>query len=167
MMSSVCQNILTISGGIEAITAIEKACEDGTLLEYLNPIGAWEYEKAVEMWGTSAEAYSIECSPPELEEGDWWLHITFETKNSPPIAAYEAAMERLGVGLSASYYNDSYIFVGLFDKWRNDINAKDRRYDIDYDDDWWFADIPSDLRWEFDLDGDYEYYKECKREEVM
>ena len=41
-MSSVCQNILTISGGIEVIIAIEKACDDGTLLEYLNPIGEWE-----------------------------------------------------------------------------------------------------------------------------
>jgi hypothetical protein len=161
MMSSVCQNILTISGGVEVITAIEKACDAGTLLEYLNPIGAWEYEKAVEMWGTSAEAYSIECSPPELEEGDWWLHITFETKNGPPIAAYEAAMERLGVGLSASYYNSSYIFIGLFD------NGKDTRYEVDFDDEWWFADIPSHLRWEYDIDGDYEYYKECKREEVM
>jgi len=160
-MSSVCQNILTISGGIEVIIAIEKACDDGTLLEYLNPIGAWEYEKAVEMWGTSAEAYSIECSLPELEEGDWWVHITFETKDAPPITAYEAAMERLGVGLSASYYNDSYIFVGVFD------NGKDTRYDVDYDDEWWFADIPSDLRWEFELDGEYEYYRECKREELM
>lgn len=161
MMSSVCQNILTISGGIEVITAIEKACDDGTLLEYLNPIGAWEYEKAVEMWGTSREAYCIECSSPELEEGDWWLHITFETKNGPPIAAYEAAMERLGVGLSASFYNSSYIFIGLFD------NGKYNRYEVDFDDQWWFADIPSDLRFEYDIDGDYEYYKECKREEVM
>jgi hypothetical protein len=167
MMSSTCQNILTISGGIEVIIAIEKACEDNTLLEYLNPIGEWEYEKAVEMWGTSREAYSIECSPPDLEEGDWWVHISFDTKDAPPITAYEAAMERLGVGLSASYYNDTHIFVGLFDKWRNDINAKDKRYDIDYDDDWWFADIPSDLRWEYDLDGEYEYYRECKREELM
>ena len=160
-MSSTCQNILTISGGIEVITAIEKACDDGTLLEYLNPIGEWEYEKSVEMWGTSREAYSIECSPTELEEGDWWVHISFDTKDAPPITAYEAAMERLGVGLSASYYNDSYIFVGVFD------NGKDKRYDIDYDDDWWFADIPSDLRWEFELDGEYEYYRECKREELM
>jgi len=161
MMSSTCQNILTISGGIEVIIAIEKACDDGTLLEYLNPIGEWEYEKAVEMWGTSREAYSIECSPPELEEGDWWVHISFDTKDAPPITAYEAAMERLGVGLSASYYNDTHIFVGVFD------NGKDKRYDIDYDDDWWFADIPSDLRWEFELDGEYEYYRECKREELM
>ena len=95
------------------------------------------------------------------------VHISLDTKDAPPITAYEAAMERLGVGLSVSYYNDTYIFVGLFDKWRNDINAKDRRYDIDYDDDWWFADIPSDLRWEYDLDGEYEYYRECKREELM
>ena len=157
-MNSVCSNILTVSGDKETIEAIEQACDDRRLLEFLCPYGDR---------GVLGEAFNVECNKPELEDGDWWLHITFDTNNTPPIKAYEAAIIRLGVGLSASYHNASHIFVGVYDLDGNISNMVDRRFDVDYDDQWWFADIPSDLVWEFDLWGEYEYYKECKQEELI
>ena len=157
-MNSVCLNILTISGDKETIEMIEQACDDEKLLEALCPYGDR---------GVSGEAFNIECSKPELEDGDWWLHITFDTDNVPPIKAYEAAIIRLGVGLSSSYYNASHIFVGVYDLDSKISNMVDSRFDIDYTCNQWSEGVPSDLIFEFDLEDEYQYFLECKREELV
>jgi len=51
-MPNWCNNKLEISGNKEYLDTLEKAANEGTLLETIKPIGEWKYDTAVAEWGT-------------------------------------------------------------------------------------------------------------------
>lgn len=98
----------------------------------LNENGEWEYDKAVNKWGTKWEAGDIGITDSSVDS----VHVYFQTAWVPPIKFYEELLD-MGFELSASYFEPGMSFVGVFD------NGDDRYYDVhssefkeskDYDD---------------------------------
>jgi hypothetical protein len=142
-------NTITVSGTKEKMDALVAAAQEDKLLEFLNPIGEWDYGKAWEEWGTKWEVREATVDG---------AYLSFDTAWSPPIAAYRNAQEIHDIKISASYYEPGMCFVGLFDL------DEDNCYEVDYTNDNWADDIPSDLISEWSLDDDYENWKEYQEE---
>jgi hypothetical protein len=151
-------NTITVSGTKEKMEALVAAAQEDKLLEFLNPIGEWEYHKAWEEWGTKWEVREATVDGPEEIEGDYWAYLSFDTAWSPPIAAYRNAQEIHDIKISASYYEPGMCFVGLFDL------DEDSCYEVDFTDENWSDNIPTDLISEWALDDDYENWKEYQEE---
>jgi hypothetical protein len=131
-MPNWCNNNITISGPTETIKQLWDDAQnshrwteivDGKevekigfgLLEAMAPIGDWEYETAVETWGTkwdiSDEGLEI------IEHGDGTAEITgwFDSAWAPPIGAYEKFTEANDdCDISASYYEMGMDFAGFW-----------------------------------------------------
>jgi hypothetical protein len=131
-MPNWCNNNITISGPAETIRQLWDDAQnshrwteivDGKevekigfgLLEAMAPIGDWEYETAVESWGTkwdiSDEGLEI------IEHGDGTAEITgwFDSAWAPPIGAYEKFTEaNEDCEISASYYEMGMDFAGFW-----------------------------------------------------
>jgi hypothetical protein len=86
-------NTITVSGTKEKMDALVAAAQEDKLLEFLNPIGEWDYGKAWEEWGTKWEVREATVDGPEEIEGDYFAYLSFDTAWSPPIAAYRNAQE--------------------------------------------------------------------------
>ena len=157
-MPNWCMNTITVSGTKEKMDALVAAAQEDKLLEFLNPIGEWDYGKAWEEWGTKWEVREATVDGPEEIEGDYFAYLSFDTAWSPPIAAYRNAQEIHDIKISASYYEPGMCFVGLYDL------DEDNCYEVDYANDDWADDIPSDLISEWSLDDDYENWKEYQEE---
>ena len=157
-MPNWCMNTITVSGTKEKMDALVAAAQEDKLLEFLNPIGEWDYHKAWEEWGTKWEVREATVDGPEEIEGDYFAYLSFDTAWSPPIAAYRNAQEIHDIKISASYYEPGMGFVGLYDL------DEDSCYQVDYTNDAWANDIPNDLISEWGLDDDYENWKEYQEE---
>jgi hypothetical protein len=131
-MPNWCNNNITISGPAETIRQLWDDAQnshrwteivDGKevekigfgLLEAMAPIGDWEYETAVETWGTkwdiSDEGLEI------IEHGDGTAEITgwFDSAWAPPIGAYEKFCDDMdNCEISASYYEMGMDFAGFW-----------------------------------------------------
>jgi hypothetical protein len=131
-MPNWCNNNITISGPTETIKqlwddaqtahvfTVEVDGEEVTkrefgLLNAMVPIGDWEYETAVDNWGTkwdvSDEGLEI------IENGDGTAEITgwFDSAWAPPIGAYEKFIEaNEDCEISASYYEPGIDFAGFW-----------------------------------------------------
>jgi hypothetical protein len=131
-MPNWCNNNITISGPAETIRQLWDDAQnshrwteivDGKevekigfgLLEAMAPIGDWEYETAVDTWGTkwdiSDEGLEI------IEHGDGTAEITgwFDSAWAPPIGAYEKFCDDMdNCEISASYYEMGMDFAGFW-----------------------------------------------------
>ena len=135
-MPNWCMNTITVSGTKEKMDALVAAAQEDKLLEFLNPIGEWDYHKAWEEWGTKWEVRESTVDGPEEIEGDYFAYLSFDTAWSPPIAAYRNAQEIHDIKISASYYEPGMCFVGLYDL------DEDSCYEVDFTDDDWSDNIP-------------------------
>ena len=158
-MPNWCMNSATIRGTKEQIDALIAAAEKDEMLEYLAPIGEWDYGKAIDTWGTKWEPHDIGIDGPHKDDGDYYVHINFDSAWGPPVEAYVNAEENLGLKISGSYYEPGMCFVGLYDMGENNS------YEVDFSDAHWEEDIPSDLVSEWGLDYEYEMWKEWQDEE--
>jgi len=155
-MPNWCMNSAIISGPIVTLENIVEAIKQDKMLEHFAPIGDWDYGLAVDAWGTKWEPSDVDY---HLDIDSGTLMLNFDSAWSPPIDAYDTAMERLGVEISASYYEPGMMFVGSYD------NGDDEAYEIDFEDEHWRDAIPEDLIDHWGLDDEFDNWKEWQDDE--
>jgi hypothetical protein len=117
-MPNWCANSLTIKGDASTLVALKKIIEsDGEgLLEAIAPIGEWDYDKAVETWGTK---WDISAEGLEYtDNGDGTAEITgwFDSAWSPPIEAFQSLADDWdSCYIELLYEEPGMCFVGCWD----------------------------------------------------
>ena len=117
-MPNWCNNSLTIKGDASTLVALKEIIEsDGEgLLEAIAPIGEWEYDTAVETWGTR---WDITTEGLEYtDNGDGTAEITgwFDSAWSPPIEALHALSQDWdSCYIELLYEEPGMCFVGCWD----------------------------------------------------
>lgn len=144
-MPNWCMNSVMISGTQEQLEAIEKAAKEERLLEFLAPIGEWDYYKAINTWSVKWDVCEVSCY---IDDG--YIRLNFDTAWEPPLNAYNIAEETLGVYIEASYYEPDMCVVG----------DRDGSYNIDFSKTDWAKGIPEDLIEDWDLEYEYEQFLE-------
>ena len=162
-MPNWCMNSVTIKGNPEKLKAILEAVNNGEMLQHMVPMPkeylddqSW-YSWRIENWGTkwdAGEAYA------DLE-GDT-LSLNFDTAWGPPTTAYETyTTENDDMHIEADYYEPGMGFVGSYDSGL----GTDRSFDIDFTEEDWRDDIPQNLIDDWDLDAEYDNWKEWQEED--
>ena len=162
-MPNWCMNSLTITGNPDKLKAILEAVNNGEMLQHMVPMPkeylddqSW-YSWRLENWGTkwdAGEAYA------DLE-GDT-LSLNFDTAWGPPTTAYENyTNDNTDMHIEAGYYEPGMCFVGKYDSGL-DI---DLSWEVDFSDEDWADKIPQDVIDDWDLDNEYEQWKEWQEEE--
>ena len=115
-MPNWCNNTVTIYGPIKKIKQLHEAAEKGELFEAMAPIGEWEYNKAVDTWGTK---WDIDETGLEFtDHGDGTAEITgwFDSAWAPPLDAYDAFLDMMdNCYITASYHEGGMDFGGFYD----------------------------------------------------
>lgn len=155
-MPNWCMNSAIISGPVVALENIVEAIKQNKMLEHFAPIGDWEYGLAVDTWGTKWEPQDIDY---DFDVDSGTLTLNFDSAWAPPVEAYTSAESRLGVEVSASYYEPGMMFVGHYD------NGNNFSFEVDFSDKDWRDGIPDDLIDHWGLDDDYENWLEMQDEE--
>ena len=155
-MPNWCMNSATITGSKEKLEAIVEAIKEEKLFEYLAPIGEWDYGTAVETWGTKWEAQDVDW---DLDYDSNTLTLNFSTAWGPGINAYILGMENHDLEIEAYYYEPGMMFCGYFD------NGDDTCWEIDFVDEEYKDDIDQHVIDHWDLDYEYESWKEWQEEE--
>jgi hypothetical protein len=174
-MPNWCNNNITISGPAETIRQLWDDAQnshrwteivDGKevekigfgLLEAMAPIGDWEYETAVETWGTkwdiSNEGLEI------IEHGDGTAEITgwFDSAWAPPIGAYEKFLDDMdNCEISASYYEMGMDFAGFWNGEEEHLDDLHEEYKQPVDE---RSDLFNRLDEEWGLSENYEMWDE-------
>lgn len=96
---------------VKFIKDLKDATEKGELLEFLCPIGEWDYQTANEKWGTKWDIYDVSIVDADLENGRFTA--TFNTAWSPALDALENAGQR-GGHFAQLYIQYLYIDEGGF-----------------------------------------------------
>ena len=152
-MPNWCMNSVEIVGDVETLEAIAAAAKEGKLLEYLAPIGEWDYNTAVEAWGTK---WDVTCDDPHLDLDSNTLTMHFDSAWSPPVNAYQKGEESHDIRITAYYYEPGMMFTGKY---------ADFEYSLDFEDENWKDDIPDDIIDHWDLESEYESWKEWQQED--
>lgn len=155
-MPNWCNNSVEITGSAETLEAMAAAAKEGKLLEYFAPIGEWDYETAVDTWGTK---WDVTCDDPHFDPDTNTLTMHFDSAWGPPTEAYPKAEEAHDVRITAYYYECGMMFAGKYE------DGYDESFDLDFDDENWKDDIPDDIVEHWDLDYEYENYKEWNEQE--
>lgn len=115
-MPNWCSNSITISGPIETIKDLwDSAQKKQGLLEAMVPIGEWEYDTAVEAWGTKWDVSLEGLEFMDNGDGTAYINGWFDSAWSPPIGAYETfAHDMDNCVLEASYYEPGMDFAGFW-----------------------------------------------------
>lgn len=148
-MPNWCMNTATISGDIKTLENIEKAAKENNLLEYLSPIGEWEYNTAINTWGTKWDVSEVE-SYIDYDEGE--LVLNFDSAWSPPIGAYQTGEELHNISVMAYYYEPGMEFVGKYS------DGEDQHYNLAFSDKNWRETIPDDIIDTWNLEDEYTTY---------
>ena len=155
-MPNWCMNSVEIVGDVETLEAIAEAAKEGKLLEYLAPIGEWDYGKAVETWGTK---WDVTCEDPYLDPDSNTLTLNFDSAWGPPTEAYFTGVDRHNVSITGYYYESGMMFAGKYE------DGYDNSYEVDFENENWKDDIPDDIIDHWDLESEYESWKEWQQEE--
>jgi len=159
-MPNWCMNSVTIKGDKEKLDAIEAAAKENKLLEYLVPIGDWEYMTALEAWGTKWDIQGADCWMDKDNDGSDFLNINFDSAWGPPTEAFITAAEKHNLYIKGDYKEDGMMFIGWYEIDGDDIEYNES-FNYDFDDwDTTVDTIPVDLRDTWALDEEYENYKE-------
>lgn len=117
-MPNWCSNHIVIEGPTDKVEAIWSIATDDTdhgLLSALHPIGAWDYNKACDEWGTKWDV-SMSDANLELIKQDADVSIIegyFESAWSPPLGAIENYLSNNDdVEIHCKYYEPANDFVG-------------------------------------------------------
>jgi hypothetical protein len=122
-MPNWCMNNLTIEGKPERLNQLADAIEKGEFFQHVKPIGNWDYENALNSWGTKWDIGENTVDFPE----DNMLSVVFDTAWSPPLGVYEALMEDPDIdSVYGSYFEPGMNFGGEWDngddRYVGDIN---------------------------------------------
>ena len=157
-MPNWCMNNATITGPIEKLEQIEEAIKKDQLFEYLNPIGEWDYGKAVENWGCKWEANEVNY---EIDTDSQTMTLNFDTPWGPPIAAYQAGEAKHDLDIEATFYEPGMAFVGCYE------DMEEETFDVDFGDENWRDNVPSNLVEDWGLDDEYDNWKEWQEDEEL
>ena len=155
-MPNWCMNSVEIVGDLADLEAIAEAAKEERLLEYLAPIGEWDYGKAVDTWGTKWEATNMDYT---LDHDNNTLTLNFDSAWAPPVDAYAKGEENHDIRITAYYYECGTSFAGKYE------DHCDYEYSLDFENENWKEGIPDDVIDHWDLDNEYENWKEWNTEE--
>jgi hypothetical protein len=155
-MPNWCMNNVTITGPIEKLEQIEEAINKNQLFEYLSPIGEWDYGKALENWGCKWEANEVDY---EIDTDSQTMTLNFDTPWGPPIAAYQAGETKHGLSIEATFYESGMAFVGCYE------DMEEETFSVDFEDEDWRDNVPSNLVEDWGLDDEYENWKEWQEDD--
>lgn len=116
-MPNWCNNTLTITGNTETLVQLKPVLEAGQgLLEAIKPIGDWDYNNAVEAWGTKWDV-DTECLV-YTDNGDGTSSIQghFDSAWAPPIEAFNTLAEDWdSCYIELKYFEGGMDFIGVWD----------------------------------------------------
>lgn len=117
-MPNWCSNSITIEGPVAKIRALWESAQsqaDGALLEAMVPIGDWDYDTAVDTWGTKWDISLDGLEFTDNGQGRAMITGWFDSAWAPPIGAYERFCEANDdVSIEASYYEPGMDFAGFW-----------------------------------------------------
>jgi len=146
-MPNWCSNTLTLTHtDRELINRAAEAIQKDALFESLVSIGEWNYDTAVETWGTKWDVSNGEI----IDRTDTTISMTFETAWAPPISFYNALVEQ-GFSVTADYFEPGMGFVGQY------TDGEDEEYEIDPED---LSNIPEELMESYGIAEMYEDWDE-------
>ena len=109
-MPNWCYNNVDITATTEEhkdlLDRISRAETADGFFELFRPIGEWDYNTALEKWGTK---WDVE--PMDVDFDGTTMSTSFDSAWSPPIALYEYLVEQ-GFEVSANYYEPGLDFAG-------------------------------------------------------
>lgn len=96
------------------IEELKAVITNDVFFEHILPIGEWEYNKAIDTWGTKWEASDLSWMKfPDGRTGKDYLELSFETAWCPPENVY-AKMVADGWSVEAYFYEPGMGFVGKY-----------------------------------------------------
>ena len=153
-MPNWCMNVATFAHeDLGQIEKLAQAFRDGNPFNTFVPIGEWEYGKACEAWGTKWETQTTDVT---LHEN--MVSVNFDTAWAPPISFFKA-MEELGFGVEAYYYEPGMAFCGAYQ------DGSEAYYEIQGDSNWVVENIPSDIDEMFAISEGMEMWEEEEKNE--
>ena len=132
-MPNWCSNTLMVSHKDTAmIDRVENAVNADSLFEEFAPLGEWQYDAAVEKWGTKWDINSGDV----IDRNENSITVSFMTAWSPPINFYDELLAQ-GFEVHAEYFEPGVCFVGKY------IDGVDEEYSFQYTH--LLEEIPEDL----------------------
>lgn len=155
-MPNWCNNTVTIYGPKEKIKRLADAAEKGELLEAMVPIGEWDYENAVNAWGTKwdiSDENGLEYD--EIADDRASLSGWFDTAWGPPVQAYETFLnENEDCDIGGYYFEPGMMFCGYYS------NGTEEHYEIKGDWKWVEDNIPQAINDEFGISEQMESWED-------
>ena len=132
-MPNWCSNTLMVTHKNTAmIDRVENAVNADSLFEEFAPLGEWQYDVAVEKWGTKWDINSGDV----IDRNENTITVSFMTAWSPPINFYDELLAQ-GFEVHAEYFEPGVCFVGKY------IDGEDEEYSFETAD--LLEEIPEDL----------------------
>ena len=132
-MPNWCSNTMMVTHKNTAmIDRVENAVNAGCLLEEFAPLGEWQYDVAVEKWGTKWDINDGDV----IDRNENTITVGFMTAWSPPINFYDELLAQ-GFEVHAEYFEPGVCFVGKY------IDGEDEEYSFESAD--LLEEIPEDL----------------------
>lgn len=117
-MPNWCDNTLTITGNTETLVELKDVIEsnDNGLLEAIKPIGEWEYDTAVESWGTKWDVSTEGLEFKDNGDGTSTIQGWFSSAWSPPLEAFNSlASDWDSCYIELKYFEPGCDFIGVWD----------------------------------------------------
>ena len=96
----------TTEEGKDLLDRISRAETADGFFELFRPIGEWDYNTALEKWGTKWDV-----DPTDVDYDGTTLSSSFDSAWSPPVALYEYLVAQ-GFEVSANFYEPGMDFAG-------------------------------------------------------
>ena len=114
-MPNWCVNTVVVRHSDPAkIEELKSVITNDVFFEHVLPIGDWEYNKAIDTWGTKWEASNLSWMKfPDGRTGNDYLELSFETAWCPPENVYAKMVEN-GWKVEAYFYEPGMGFVGKY-----------------------------------------------------
>ena len=164
-MPNWCSNSFSITGCTESIKDLWDTAQTANngefgLLEAIAPIGEWDYDKAVNTWGTK---WDVSDEGLEyIDNGDGTACITgwFDSAWAPPIGAYEQLADDFdSCVIECSYHEPGMDFAGFWSSEEGDEYCEDLTAQCELPEDE-RSDLFNRLDEEYALVENYEMWKE-------
>jgi len=122
-MPNWCDNSVTIEGPVDKIYDLAHAFERGQLLEFMVPLGDWDYSSACEKWGTKWDIAEWHCDH-NVEDGQ--IDGYFQTAWSPPDEAFRTYMlENPDVQIHHVFLEEGNDMCGVNEEHRSELPKSD------------------------------------------
>ena len=131
-MPNWCDNTIKITGTDDKIAKLWNTAfpshgtmsEDGGLLESMVPLGEWQYDTAVEAWGTKWDINDEGLEFLDNEDGTATIHGWASSAWSPPIEAFKTYQDKnTDVTITCDYWEPGMDFIGSYN------NGEENYYD--------------------------------------